>query len=178
VGLARNDDFNGVSQDGAGFYQSTQRGGRRWSTAAGYLRPAMRRQNLSVETDALVVKVLIEDGRAVGVRYVRHGAEHEARATYLADAADMELLAAGVRRAREIAAQEPLPFLLARESSPGEDVRADEQLRTWVPGNVTTIFHPTASCAMGGDEQAVCDPQLRVRGLEGLRVVDVTQAAG
>jgi choline dehydrogenase len=80
AGLAVNHDFNGAAQDGVGFYQVTQRGGRRWSAADAYLRPAMGRANLTVETDTLVTRVLIEDGRAVGVRYLRQGAEREARA--------------------------------------------------------------------------------------------------
>jgi choline dehydrogenase len=79
-GLAANDDFNGAAQDGVGFYQATQRAGRRWSTADAYLRPAIERANLTVETDALATGVLIEDGRAVGVRYLRDGAERVARA--------------------------------------------------------------------------------------------------
>jgi choline dehydrogenase len=80
AGLPGNDDFNAATQDGVGFYQATQRGGRRWSTADGYLGPGTTRANLTVETDALVTRVLIVDGRAVGVRYLRHGAGHEAHA--------------------------------------------------------------------------------------------------
>jgi choline dehydrogenase len=51
-GLAANHDFNGPTQDAAGFLQLTQRSGRRWSTADGYLRPAAGRDNLVVETGA------------------------------------------------------------------------------------------------------------------------------
>jgi choline dehydrogenase len=93
---------------------------------------------------------------------------------YLADEADLEVLVAGVRQAREVAGREPLAGLLAGEEAPGERVGDEERLRAWVRGNVTTIFHPTSSCAMGGDDGAVCDPQLRVRGVEGLRVVDAS----
>ena len=80
AGLASNPDFNGPTQDGVGLYQATQRGGRRWSAADAYLRPASGRPNLTVETDALATRVLIEHGRAVGVRYLRRGVEQEARA--------------------------------------------------------------------------------------------------
>jgi hypothetical protein len=80
AGLAANPDFNGPAQDGVGYYQVTQREGRRWSAADAYLRPAMRRGNLTVETDALATRVLIQDGRAVGVAYLRQGTEHQARA--------------------------------------------------------------------------------------------------
>ncbi|HXW46740.1 MAG TPA: GMC family oxidoreductase N-terminal domain-containing protein [Streptosporangiaceae bacterium] len=79
-GQPANDDFNGPTQDGVGYYQVTQRGGRRWSAADAYLHPAMDRQNLTVQTDALVTGVIIEAGRAVGVRYLRRGVEETARA--------------------------------------------------------------------------------------------------
>ena len=48
------------------------------------------------------------------------------------------------------------------------------ELRDWVRENVATMHHPTSSCAMGGTESAVCDPELRVRGIAGLRVVDAS----
>ena len=53
AGYPRNDDFNGPEQEGAGYFQLTAKNGRRWSTAVGYLRPARRRPNLVVETNAL-----------------------------------------------------------------------------------------------------------------------------
>jgi choline dehydrogenase len=79
-GQPANDDFNGPSQDGVGYYQVTQRGGRRWSAADAYLHPAMDRPNLTVQTDALVTGVIIEAGQAVGVRYLRRGVEEMAQA--------------------------------------------------------------------------------------------------
>ncbi|MQA84661.1 MAG: choline dehydrogenase [Streptosporangiales bacterium] len=79
-GLRRNPDFNGAQQDGVGFYQVTQHKGRRWSAVDAYLRPAMARPNLTVRTDALATKVIVEKGRAIGVRYVHHGEEHQALA--------------------------------------------------------------------------------------------------
>ena len=73
AGHPANPDFNGAAQDGFGPYQVTQRGGRRWSTADGYLRPALRRPNLTVVTDAHVGKILVERGRATGVGYTVRG---------------------------------------------------------------------------------------------------------
>jgi choline dehydrogenase len=78
-GLAANEDFNGPAQDGSGFYQVTQRDGRRWSAADAYLRPAMSRPNLTVQTDARVTGIIIEADRAAGVRYLLRGQEEEAR---------------------------------------------------------------------------------------------------
>jgi choline dehydrogenase len=72
-GLKPTDDFNGTEQEGAGQYQVTCHNGRRWSTADAYLRPAMTRPNLTVRTHALVTKVVVESGRAVGVSYLHEG---------------------------------------------------------------------------------------------------------
>jgi len=80
-GLPRNRDFNGARQDGVGHYQMTQRAGRRWSVADAYLRPAMQRPNLTVETDAYVTQVIVDGDRATGVRYVRDGATREVAVT-------------------------------------------------------------------------------------------------
>jgi choline dehydrogenase len=331
-GLPANNDFNGAEQDGVGFYQVTQRRGRRWSTAEAYLRPATERRNLTVETNTLVTGVLVEDGRASGARYLRQGAERQAQArrevilcggaintpqllmlsgigpadhlreygidvvadsaqvgaglqdhpmcavlwrtprtqnlwecvkphnlalwqffgrgpmasnaaesggfvrtrenlpapdlqycvigspyleqglvesterllsllvtavevksrgrislrsadprwkpamdpAYLADEADLDVLVAGVLQAREIAERSPLAELIAGEYAPGKSVATTEQLREWVRGTVVTLYHPTSTCAMGGADSAVCDPRLRVRGVDALRVVDAS----
>jgi choline dehydrogenase len=72
AGFPRNDDFNGPTQEGAGYFQLTARNGRRCSTAVGYLRQARGRPNLAVVTDAPASRILVEGRRAVGVEY-RHG---------------------------------------------------------------------------------------------------------
>jgi choline dehydrogenase len=338
-GLEANDDFNGPRQDGAGFYQVTQRGGRRWSAADAYLHPAADRPNLTVQTDALVTGIIIEGGRAAGVRYLRHGAEERVRAesevvlaggaicspqllmlsgigpadhlrdhgiavvadsqgvggnlsdhpivtamwstpksrnlweqagprnllrwqlthsgpmttnvaeaggfsrtdqalpapdiqwhvlpvpfqqagladpsiralsllitlvavgsrgtirlrnsdprhkpaidpAYLSDGADMDPLVKAIRMAREFAAARPLSKICKSELAPGSDVRTDAELREFIRNDISTIYHPVGTCAMGGDSRlaaskltSVVDAELRVRGVEGLRVVDAS----
>jgi len=79
-GLKPNDDFNGAEQEGAGLYQVTCKKGRRWSVAKAYLEPAADRPNLTVRTHAFVHRVVVEDGRAVGVAYSLGGAEQVAYA--------------------------------------------------------------------------------------------------
>lgn len=71
AGFPANDDFNGPRQDGFGFFQMTQRDGRRASTASGYLHPAMSRPNLTVETDVHVHRIMSDRGRAIGVQGFR-----------------------------------------------------------------------------------------------------------
>jgi choline dehydrogenase len=80
AGLPRNDDFNGPTQEGAGYYQLTTRNGRRWSTAVGYLRPARRRHNLAVRANALTQRILFDGRRAVGLEYQQGDVTRFARA--------------------------------------------------------------------------------------------------
>ncbi len=80
AGLPLNPDFNGASQEGVGIYQISTRNGRRMSAARAFLRPAMKRANVRVETDALATKILFEGNRAVGVEYERNGGTQTARA--------------------------------------------------------------------------------------------------
>lgn len=68
-GIPYNPDFNGPVQKGAGVYQTTTRNARRCSAAVGYLRPALKRPNLTVKTGCLVHRVVIEKGRAIGVDF-------------------------------------------------------------------------------------------------------------
>ena len=81
LGVPPNDDFNGASQEGAGYLQLTTRNGRRCSAAVGYLRPARSRRNLTVETGAHATGVNFEGKRATGVRYRAGGEECSVRAT-------------------------------------------------------------------------------------------------
>jgi choline dehydrogenase len=80
TGLPVNPDFNGATQEGAGFFQTTTRGGRRASTAVAYLRPAKGRSNLHIETSALAQRILFEGRRARAVEYRQGGALRTARA--------------------------------------------------------------------------------------------------
>jgi choline dehydrogenase len=80
TGIPKNPDFNGATQEGAGFFQTTTRHGRRASTAVAYLRPAMGRSNLHVETSALAQRIVFDGRRADAVVYRREGALRTARA--------------------------------------------------------------------------------------------------
>ena len=80
TGIPTNPDFNGATQEGAGFFQTTTRRGRRASTAFSYLRPAKERGNLHVETDALAQRILFEGRRARAVEYRQGSSLRTARA--------------------------------------------------------------------------------------------------
>ncbi|MCF6120574.1 GMC family oxidoreductase N-terminal domain-containing protein [Mesorhizobium muleiense] len=70
MGIPFNPDFNGVAQEGVGYYQLTQKDARRSSASVAYLRPIRARKNLTVRTDVLVTRIVIDKGRAVGVEIV------------------------------------------------------------------------------------------------------------
>jgi choline dehydrogenase len=338
VGIPFTEDLNGVDNAGVGYVKVSQRRGRRYSVADGYLRPARRRPNLTVVTGALVTRVLVERGRVRGVAYrldgdaaadeeeaiaerevvlccgaigtphllqlsgvgprapleqagvevvhelagvganlVDHlangllvrteGAQTLATAEslknladwwlrgrgpltsnvaeaaalvrtrpdlpspdleliflpvlfedeglkqptedgltlgvvllqpassgtvtlrsadpldppaidprYLSDpeGRDVRTLLHGLRLARRVLAREPLSRFVASEILPGADAQTDEALVAHLRALSQTLYHPAATCRMGSDPLAVVDPTLRVRGLEGLRVVDAS----
>jgi choline dehydrogenase len=93
---------------------------------------------------------------------------------YLSRAEDWVELRACVRLTREVFAQQAFDRYRGREIQPGADVQTDEQIDAFVREKVESAYHPSCSCKMGdeNDPMAVVDPQTRVRGLEGLRVVD------
>ncbi len=333
AGIPANPDINSPEQDGVSMTQVTQRNGRRWSCADAYLRPAMKRPNLTVRTGAQVLGIVFEGERAAGIRWRdSRGREAIARAARevvlsagaigspqilmvsgigpaghlgesgvsvrvdlpgvgenlqdhpfvllnyeatepesLADAekpkallewamrrsgpltsnvgeamafirtrpglpaADVQLLfgpayfhdhgfdtyedhafvlgavlvsprargrlrlrssdplakpllvgnhlsepedlasmVAGFRRLREIAATEPLASVRGAELIPGEDVETDEEIEAFLRRETELLYHPVGTCRMGSDEAAVVDPELRVRGVAGLRVADAS----
>ena len=91
---------------------------------------------------------------------------------YWGDAYDREMSLRGFKLAREIMAQDAVrPFILC-ERHPGPDVQSDADIAAYARKVGKTDYHPVGTCKMGTDELAVVDPALKVRGLEGLRVID------
>lgn len=80
AGIPANNDFNGAINEGAGVFQTTQKNGARWSTVNAYLKPVLKRPNLTVRPQTLVARVVIENGRATGVTYVANGQTETVRA--------------------------------------------------------------------------------------------------
>ena len=92
----------------------------------------------------------------------------------LSEPEDVASLVAGVKLAREIAGSEPLASACGRELFPGDAVRGDDDLEAYVRHAAELLYHPVGTCRMGMGEEAVVDPELRVRGIEGLRVADAS----
>ncbi len=100
---------------------------------------------------------------------------------YLSDVRDLGALAVGVRMARDYGTAAPLSKICAEELAPGDGVHTDHEMRDYIRSAVVSSYHPAGTCAMGGDSRtatsrqaSVVDPMLRVRGVDGLRVVDAS----
>jgi len=100
-------------------------------------------------------------------------AKPELIGNHLSEPDDVEALIAGVRRTREIAATEPLASFCGREIVPGAEV-SDDDLDAFLRAELELLYHPAGTCRMGSGEDAVVDPELRVRGVDGLRVADAS----
>ncbi|HEY7459343.1 MAG TPA: GMC family oxidoreductase N-terminal domain-containing protein, partial [Xanthobacteraceae bacterium] len=87
---------------------------------------------------------------------------------------DLETLREGIKRAREVAYQPPLEPFRGEELEPGRAITTDAGIDDWIRATAITALHPACSCAMGLQADQVLDPRLRVRGIEGLRVVDAS----
>src|SRR5437660_318553 len=217
AGFKANPDFNGAEQEGVGNYQLTVRKMRRCSAAVGYLRPAMKRPNLTVETRAFAHRVLFDGKRAVGLEYEQNGALRRVRArrevllaggsllspqllqlsgigpggwlrikspdphippamqpNYLATRADQETMIAALKISRRVFQTSTMQRSVVEEFWPGPEVDSDEGLLEHAKRTGSTTFHQTSTCMMGSHEKAVVDTELRVYGIEGLRVIDAS----
>jgi choline dehydrogenase len=94
------------------------------------------------------------------------------RFNFFSAALDRETLLAGVRFTRQLIAASAMTPLRGAEIAPGKDVQSDDEWLDWMRSSAETAFHPVGTCKMGQDPMAVVDEQLRVRGIEGLRVAD------
>ena len=93
---------------------------------------------------------------------------------HLTEQADVDAMLAGLRLAREIVAQDALREVRGTEIHPGADITDREGLIAELRRETELIYHPTSTARMGAPEEAVVDPELRVHGVAGLRVVDAS----
>lgn len=93
---------------------------------------------------------------------------------YLSAVKDLEVMVKAVKIARRIFAASSFDPYRGPEYLPGPDIQTDEEIAAFIRQHAETIYHPVGTCKMGHDAAAVVDPQLRVRGVQGLRVVDAS----
>lgn len=96
------------------------------------------------------------------------------RMNYFEAQRDRDVTLEGLKTLREIYRQPAFRDLWTREVIPGEDQKSDEELMNAIRTHATTVYHLVGTCRMGSDARAVVDPELRVNGVEGLRVVDAS----
>ncbi len=96
----------------------------------------------------------------------------EIRANYFAEDEELEALVKGVKIGREILHQDALVPFHGMEEVPGEAVQSDEQIRQFLRDRIETVYHTAGTCKMGSDPMSVVDAQLRVHGVDNLRVID------
>ncbi|MET4262423.1 choline dehydrogenase [Bradyrhizobium sp. S3.12.5] len=93
---------------------------------------------------------------------------------YLTAPGDMRVMIDAFRQVRRVGAQPALADYINEEFTPGPDVRSDEQIAEYVRATISSGKHPCGTCCMGSDEGTVVDPELRVRGVDRLRVIDAS----
>ena len=124
---------------------------------------------------AIAVCVVQPESRGTILARSKDAAEHPAiRPNVFSAPRDMEAMLSGIRQARQIFSSPAWTRLSVGELRPGPNLSSDDELADYVRKNVGSVFHPVGTCRMGGDETSVTDSRLRVRGVEGLRVVDAS----
>ena len=96
------------------------------------------------------------------------------RFNFLSTQHDRDGLLAAIRKGRALMAASPLKEITGEEIAPGAQVQSDADLLEWVRNNAETTYHPVGTCKMGQDPMAVVDQELRVHGIQGLRVADAS----
>jgi choline dehydrogenase len=123
---------------------------------------------------ASVCQLRPESRGSLKIRSANPGDPPEIRINYLATETDRAAFTDGLRILRGILAAPALKAYCVEEIYPGADVTSDDDLLDFVRKTGSTVYHPTSTCRMGSDPMAVVDQRLRVRGIEGLRVVDAS----
>jgi choline dehydrogenase len=96
------------------------------------------------------------------------------RANYLESLTDTEVLLEGFKISRDLAQRLPFDSIRGAEVAPGSDVKSDDDIRNYIRAAAGTLFHPVGTCKMGHDRMAVVSPELKVYGVENLRVADAS----
>ena len=124
---------------------------------------------------AVAVSMIREESRGrVTLRSGRHSDPPRIQFNLFTEASDLQRMIRGIRAARHVYAQEPLKSLIVRELVPGPQIDSDADLERYIRSTGAITHHPVGTCRMGRDAAAVVDAQLKVRGLEGLRVADAS----
>ncbi len=194
IQLPVNGDFNGENQLGVGLYQTTTQKGRRGSTAATFFAQVNDRPNLTTLTGTQVQCIMFDGKRADGVEIATGGDAETITATrevllcggainsplidqdYLSTERDMEMMLEALRLSRQILGAPAFDAYRKKEIEPVADVSSRDDIIKFIRNKTESVYHPVGTCKMGAeaDEMAVVGPDLKVRGVTGLRVVDAS----
>jgi choline dehydrogenase len=125
----------------------------------------------------ITMNVNVLRSESTGSIHVKSANPEEApaiRFNFLSTQHDRDGLLAAIRKGRELMATPPLKEMTGAEIAPGAHIQSDADLLEWVRNTAETTYHPVGTCKMGQDPMAVVDAELRVHGLEGLRVADAS----
>lgn len=112
---------------------------------------------------------------SIHIRSADPDAQPAIKFNFLVDPIDQRTCVEGFKMMRKIAGAPALSHLRGDEVSPGDDVRTDDQILTWVRNNSQTAYHPIGTCRMGpAGNRTVVDEKLRVHGIDGLRIADAS----
>lgn len=144
--------------------------------APGALDPSKHPRQLAKHAGvtAIVCPLAPRSRGSVHIRSADAAEYPEIRGNYLVDAYDRQMMVNGLRALRRILSQPRWQAHLVKEAAPGVDAQSDDALLDFSKRKGDSVHHPVGSCRMGGDERAVVDPHLRVRGVERLRVIDAS----
>ena len=95
-------------------------------------------------------------------------------ANYLDNDDDLSVMREGMRWIRKVFETKPLVDFIKKEVAPGSSIKTDSQWESYIRDSAQTVYHPVGTCAMGTDSMSVVDPQLKVYGIQNLRVVDAS----
>jgi choline dehydrogenase len=123
---------------------------------------------------ANVYRLRPESRGTISIRSADPFAEPVIRPNYLSAEGDRRVLREGIRRLREVFAQPAFDPYRGAELAPGSAMKSDAELDAWLAATADTAFHPVGTARMGADTRSVVDGELRVRGVEGLRVADAS----
>jgi choline dehydrogenase len=136
----------------------------------GHERRIARRRGITMNINVL----RSESTGSIHVTSADPAAPPAIRFNFLSARADREGLLAAIRKGRELMATSPLKEITGEEIAPGAALRTDDELLEWVRNNAETTYHPVGTCKMGADPMAVVDNELKVHGIQGLRVADAS----
>jgi len=144
---------------------------------APFLYEMVNRERRIARRQGITMNVNVLRSESIGSIHIKskNAADPPAiRFNFLSSEHDRTGLLAAIRKGRELMATSPLKDVTGEEIAPGAAIQSDADLLDWVRNNAETTYHPVGTCKMGSDPMAVVDRELRVHGLEGLRVADAS----